>query len=99
MARINTASLIYDGWTKGAGGAWYYSPNGYSATTHLHLGLSGSDSPEIKFLSFKINDVGQGNISQYGSGNFSVSFADGIRDQQLAAAFVKAVNYLNTQMR
>lgn len=95
MATISDTHLIYNGWSKGAGGAWYYCPQGYSSTTHLHLGVSGSGSKmRVDFLSHKINDMGQGNIYLGGTG-FSVSFADAIRDQLLATSFIKAVNNLN----
>ncbi|WP_375767048.1 hypothetical protein NR798_35985 [Archangium gephyra] len=98
MAKVARSALTGNGWTKGAGNAWYYYYD-EQLDTHLHLGASGGgDELDINFLSFKIENVPQGNIMQYKNGTFSVSFADGIRDKSIATVFVNAVNTLNSHI-
>jgi hypothetical protein len=56
MKRVNVRDLIYAGWSKGAGGAWYLSSPD-DPQTHLHLGGSGGGGKiVVKFVSIKLND-------------------------------------------
>lgn len=76
---ISKSTLEAAGFQKGVAANWYYyHPDDESGNTHIHLGAStGPGVPpgslRISFVSFKVEDSGQGNIPQLGSGKYNGS--------------------------